>query len=491
MYNRVLVANRGEIALRIISTLQDHGIEAIVTASDPDMTGKPARVADGILHLPGESALNTYLDIPLIVDKAKDLGIQAVHPGYGFLAENSEFAKAVIKAKIDFIGPTPDQMIKFGDKIQARNIAIKTDTPLIPGTIEILSHEELLEESKIIGFPLLIKASAGGGGRGIRFVNSFEEMEEQIALAKSEAKLAFNDDRIYIEKFIPHSRHVEVQILGNGDEILHFGERDCTMQRKNQKLIEEAPAPTISRKTVKEIHNSAVELAMGVKYQNAGTVEFLYDQAEKKYYFLEVNARIQVEHPVTEMITGEDLIWRQLQVSAGLDLDISQENIRFKGHAIEARIYAENAYKNFTPSPGRINRISHPIGAGVRVDSAVDDGCEITPFYDPMISKLIVHAHNRDAAIHKLATTLDNYLVTGVHTTIPYISEIVRGDAFKSGDYHTKSLDNVSIEIPDDVELFARAIAAFSLKGKPKTVVNSVSGVSRWKTSFWPRGDEL
>ncbi len=448
MYSTVLVANRGEIALRVISTLQDHGIEAVVTASDIDKAAIPARTADRVLLLEGESALDTYLNIPIIIEKAKEMGVQAIHPGYGFLAENNDFARKVIKEGMDFIGPTPDQMFTFGDKLEARNIAINTDTPLIPGTTELMSDEELVEEAKKIGFPLLIKASAGGGGRGIRYVKSADEVAEQIKLAKSEARLAFNDDRIFLERFVPDGRHIEVQILGKGDDVLHFGERDCTMQRKNQKLIEESPAPTISREKASEIHKTAVDLANGISYENAGTVEFLYDPVDQQHYFLEVNTRIQVEVPVTEMVTGEDLIWRQIQISAGEDINLEQKDINFKGHAIEARIYAENAYEGFTPSPGIISKIRHPIGAGVRVDSAVEDGCKISPFYDPMISKLIVHAHDRSAAIRKLSTKLDGYLVSGVHTTIPYIKNLIETEEFSTGKYHTKYLDSFDSSIP-------------------------------------------
>lgn len=488
MYSRVLVANRGEIALRVISTLQDHGIEAIVTASDVDKFALPAKVADDVLYLAGENAIDTYLNIPKIIERAKEMNIEAIHPGYGFLAENSEFAKGVISAGMNFIGPTPQQMHTFGDKIAARNIAIETNTPLIPGTTELHSDEELIDEAKKIGFPLLIKASAGGGGRGIRYVGDIFELEEQIQLAKREAKLAFNDDRVFVEKFIPNGRHIEVQILGNGEEVFHFGERDCTMQRKNQKLIEESPAPTITRDKAEEIHNTAVQLAEGINYTNAGTVEFLYDPKDDQHYFLEVNTRIQVEVPVTEMVTGEDLIWRQIQVSAGENLELNQSEIQFKGHAIEARVYAENAFQNFIPSPGVISKIRHPIGAGVRVDSAVEDGSIITPYYDPMISKLIVHAHNRSAAIRKLATNLDGYLVSGVHTTIPYIKNLVETREFFEGAYHTKFLDGYSAQIPEDVELFARAIAAYSMQGMKKNLnSNNHTGVSNWKTSYWPR----
>ncbi|MFV2014158.1 MAG: biotin carboxylase N-terminal domain-containing protein, partial [Candidatus Heimdallarchaeota archaeon] len=279
MYSSVLVANRGEIALRVISTLQDHGIEAVVTASDLDINGLPARRADKILHLEGKTALDTYLNMEEIINGAKEIGVHAVHPGYGFLAENHEFAKKVVDSKIDFIGPNPDQMLTFGDKIQARKVAIKSNTPIIPGSNENLSEKEMFQKAKEIGFPLLIKASAGGGGRGIRFVKNQKNFSNELQLAKSEARLAFNDDRVYLEKFIANGRHIEVQILGDGDgNILHFGERDCSLQRKNQKLIEESPAPSITRKQASKIHQNAINLVEELNYKNAGTVEFLVDK---------------------------------------------------------------------------------------------------------------------------------------------------------------------------------------------------------------------
>ncbi|MHA2100881.1 MAG: ATP-binding protein, partial [Candidatus Kariarchaeaceae archaeon] len=337
MYSSVLVANRGEIALRVISTLQDHGIEAIVTASDLDLNSLPAKTADKVLHLKGKTAQETYLNMDSIIAGAKELGAHALHPGYGFLAENPAFAKKVVENAIDFIGPTPDQMLTFGDKIQARNVAIKSDTPIIPGSEENLEEKKMLQKAKEIGFPILIKASAGGGGRGIRFVNDQKSFTKELKVAKSEAKLAFNDERVYLEKFISKGRHIEVQIIGNGNgEILHFGERDCSLQRKNQKLVEESPAPSISRKRASEIHASALNLVQELNYKNAGTVEFLVDK--ENYYFLEVNARIQVEHPVTEYVTGEDLIWRQIQVASGTELDLKQKDIKIKGHSIEARV---------------------------------------------------------------------------------------------------------------------------------------------------------
>ncbi|MCE7734009.1 MAG: ATP-grasp domain-containing protein [Candidatus Heimdallarchaeota archaeon] len=484
MFSSVLVANRGEIALRVISTLQDHGIEAVITASDLDINALPARRADKVLHLEGKTALETYLNMNEIINGAKEMGVHAIHPGYGFLAENPEFAKNVEENKIDFIGPSSDQMLTFGDKIQARKIAFKSDTPIIPGSDEKLSEKELLTKAKEIGFPLLIKASAGGGGRGIRYVKNAKSFNEELQIAKSEAKLAFNDDRVFLEKFIANGRHIEVQILGNGEgEILHFGERDCSLQRKNQKLVEESPAPSISRKKAAQIHDSAVNLVEELNYKNAGTVEFLVD--EENYYFLEVNARIQVEHPVTEYVTGEDLIWRQIQVASGTSLEISQKDIKVKGHSIEARVYAENPYDNFSPSIGKIRRIRHPFGPGIRVDSASEDGDEITPFYDPMISKLIVYAPNRAAAIRKLVSALDNYLITGIHTTVPYIKNLLKEKEFSDLNYHTRYLESYNQEIPENILNLARVAATSTIKSRDVLVTTDKGSSSNWRKSVW------
>ncbi len=489
MYSSVLVANRGEIALRILTTLQDHGIETVITSSDPDMKSLPTRRADKIIHLPGRFALETYLDLDLIIDKAKDMGIQAIHPGYGFLAENYIFVKKIENAGIDFIGPTSTQIKIFGDKVDARNIANKVNTPIIPGTQTNLELDELREFAQEIGFPLLIKATGGGGGRGIRFVKDMKQFEDQLEIAQDEATIAFNDDRIYLEKFISNGRHVEVQVLGLGNgEVLHFGERDCSMQRKNQKLIEESPAPTISRAKAEEMYNSAIQLVAATEYENAGTVEFLIDN--DKYYFMEVNARIQVEHPVTEMVTGEDLVWRQIQVAAGVDLELSQNDIHFRGHSIEARVYAENPYDNFSPSPGKINRIRHPIGSGVRIDSAMEDGSEITTYYDSMISKVIVHSPNREAATRKMINTLENYRITGIHTTVPYIRNLLGDPEFTNLNYHTKYLDQYQGNIPEFVFDAARIVAAFQFDGSNNLKDSSESAISRWRTSTWPLRSE-
>lgn len=491
MFNKVLVANRGEIAARIVSTLQDHGIEAYVTASDADSKSEITRKADGVIHLEGYQAIDTYLSIEKIVKKAKTNKIDAIHPGYGFLAENPDFAQKVIDAGMTFIGPTPYQMKSFGDKIEARKLAIKTDTPLIQGTKSEMNDEEIIEKSKEIGFPILIKAAAGGGGRGIRLVNKKEEITEQLQNAKTEAKLAFNDDRVYIEKYIPYARHIEVQVIGRGNgEILHFFERDCTMQRKNQKLIEEAPASIISRNKANEIHETAINLLSEIKYKNAGTVEFLMDLKDHSFYFMEVNARIQVEHPVSEMITGEDLIWRQIQVAAQEDLNLDQKDINYTGHAMEARINAENPYMNFNPSPGKINKIRHPIGAGVRVDSGISDYDEITSFYDPMISKVIVHSPNREATIRKMIHTLDNYIITGVHTTVPFIKNLISEKDFLTNNYHTKYLDSYKTSIPEEIINIARIVAGFSFNrsGENKDRINGKM-TSSWKLSALPQGN--
>ncbi|MDH5404861.1 MAG: ATP-grasp domain-containing protein, partial [Candidatus Heimdallarchaeota archaeon] len=357
------------------------------------------------------------------------------------------------------------------------------NVPIIEGSDAMSDDDDLFEIAKNIGFPILLKASAGGGGRGIRLVQSEEEFFPHLNQAKNEARLAFNDDRIFIEKYIEKGRHIEVQILGLPDgQVLHFGERDCTIQRKNQKLIEETPAPFMSKQIIKEIHESAINLVSTSNYTNAGTVEFIFDMNSNKFYFLEVNTRIQVEHPVTEMVTGEDLIWRQIQVANGENINLTQEDIKIKGHAIQSRIYAEDPFNGFQPSPGTINRVIHPVGAGVRVDTAIEDGSSVSSYYDSMIAKLIVHSPNRSAAIRKMINNLSNYLITGVHTTVPYIKQVISSPDFSNFSYHTKYLDENKFTIPEEIMDISRIIASKFSMGK-NSQQSFQKRISNWKLS--------
>lgn len=489
MFSRVLVANRGEIALRILSSLKNHDVETVILSSPIDENSLPVRYAHQVIKFKDSIPAKSYLNQELIIDRAKDMGIDAIHPGYGFLAENVEFRKRVEKSGIAFIGPTVNQMQVLGDKIQARKTAIETNTPLLPGTTSGLSVEELQQKAKEIGYPILIKAAAGGGGRGIRHVQSPEDFETQATIAQQEARMAFGDDRIYIEKYLNNARHVEVQLLGKGDgEVLHFGERDCSMQRKNQKLIEESPAPTISRKTASKIQQTAIDLATHLQYANAGTAEFMVAN-NKDFYFLEVNTRIQVEHPVSEYVTGEDLIWRQIQIAAGDDINLQQKDITFRGHAIEARIYAENPYNNFMPSPGIARRVVHPFGAGIRVDSYIETNTEIPSFYDSLVSKLIVHSTDRPAAVNKLYNALDSYKITGIQTTLPFIKQIIRHPDFQQMNYSTKYLDTHmdNFPFPEEYKEYARAIATIfhHFKGNQEQKI-TVQATNHWKRSLFP-----
>ena len=490
MFSKVLVANRGEIAFRVINSLQEHGVSAALLVSPIDKNTLPAKQADTIIELPGDLPSESYLDQDLIINLAKEECIDAIHPGYGFLSENVEFRKKIDKAKIAYIGPTASNMEILGDKIQARQAAIDSGTPLLPGTVSSMDIGDLKEEAMNIGYPILIKAAAGGGGRGIRLVKSEKEFDSQADNAIAEAKMAFGDGRIYIEKYLTSGKHIEVQILGDGrGEVLHFFERDCSIQRKNQKLIEEGPAPSISREKASEIHSTAIGLTSYLKYLNAGTVEFMLD-SKGNHYFLEVNTRIQVEHPVTEMITGEDLVWRQIQVAAGEDLNISQSDICYRGHAMEARIYAENPFRDFIPSTGTIQRISHPVGPGIRVDSHMVDNTSIPPFYDSMIAKLIAYGTDRDQSISRLNRALKSYQIRGIQTTIPYIRQILVLDDFKQCNYDTGYLQShqSTFTIPKHLQTIAVAAASREFQVSGSAEMNEKVNIgSPWKRSLFPK----
>ncbi|RMG23657.1 MAG: ATP-grasp domain-containing protein [Methanobacteriota archaeon] len=491
MYNSILIANRGEIALRILHTLKAIGVESVILSSPIDRDTLPVRLADKVIELPGNLPHESYLNFEYFLPLAKEMGAEAVHPGYGFLSENIEFRMAVSKQKLDFVGPTEENMRILGEKVPAREAARKSGTPLLPGSYEPREIDELFEIAKNIGFPVLIKASAGGGGRGIRLVEKEEDFMPMAELAAQEAQGAFGNPEIFVEKYLRFAKHIEVQLLGTETGVLHFGERDCTIQRKNQKLIEEAPAPSITREKASEIHESAVALGNTVKYMNAGTAEFLLDE-EGNHYFMEVNTRIQVEHPVTEFITGEDLIFRQLQVASGEDLELDQKDIGFKGHAIEARVYAENPYNQFMPSPGKIHRLRHPMGPGIRVDSHAEPNSLIPNFYDSMIGKLISFGATREMARKKLVNAINQYRITGIHTTLSYIRQILETDEFKTFNYHTKFLETnpKSLSIPSEIIKAASGAAVLMLQQQRPQNMNTdvsqtVSGDQFWKRSYF------
>jgi acetyl-CoA carboxylase, biotin carboxylase subunit len=489
VFENLLIANRGEIAYRILSTARNHGIKTSIISSPIDLNSRAVKQANNIIQLSGNMPTESYLDIPQIIEKIKDSSIDAVHPGYGFLSENLMFRKEIEKLGITFIGPSLNDMDILGDKGKARETALKSNTPILPGTKSTKDIGILKQEAEDIGFPILIKAAAGGGGRGIRLVNNIDEFDSLAETAKNEAEAAFGDGNLFVEKYLQEAKHIEVQIIGFGNgEILHFGERDCSIQRKNQKLIEEAPATAITRDVAKEIYESAINLTSYVKYKNAGTVEFLVDK-NFNHYFLEVNTRIQVEHPVTEMITGQDLIYRQLQVAADVPLGLNQKDIKFNGHAIEARVNVEKPYQGFQPSTGEIFKVEHPNGPGVRVDSFIKSGSVIPNYYDSLVSKLIVHGANREAAISSLSYALRDYKITGVHTTIPFILQVLQDENFQTNKHHVKYLEANPdrFKIPDQILVEAKIKAIAYYLSKQSIQNQEVGQENIWSRSLFPK----
>jgi acetyl-CoA carboxylase biotin carboxylase subunit len=436
---RLLIANRGEVAVRVIRACRDLGIEAVVAFSEADRDSMAVRMADrGICIGPAPSALS-YLNIGGLVTAAAALSCDAIHPGYGFLAENADFAAACEEEGITFVGPRSETIALLGDKIAARQTAQQLAVPVIPGSSSDVAHiERARRVGEDIGFPLLIKAGGGGGGRGLRLVESAQELERSLASAAGEARLAFGNEAIYIEKFITRARHIEVQVAADlHGHVIHFGERDCTVQRNYQKLVEEAPSPAIDDDLRNRIAQTAVRLLEGVHYRGVGTVEFLLDQDSREFYFIEVNTRIQVEHPVTEVVTNHDLIALQLQLAAGMELRLEQFEIGLRGHAVEFRINAEDPDVGFRPSAGRIERWRAPEGPGVRVDSHCFAGYEVPPFYDSLLAKLIVYGATREEVIRRARRALSEYVIVGVDSTIAFHQWLVDNDQFGEGRVHT------------------------------------------------------
>ena len=439
---RVFVANRGEIALRIVRAAQALGLETIVGVSAADRDSAAARLADGIIVLGPAPAANSYLDARLVVHAAKASGCDALHPGYGFLSERPILPRLCGEHGIVFVGPDAATMEALGDKLSARAAARLAGVPLVPGSDEIASPNDARVVAKAIGYPVLIKAAAGGGGRGMVIVDKAEDIQAAFEKASAEAAAAFNDGTLFMERFVPEARHVEVQLMGDGDgNVVHFGERDCSVQRRYQKLIEESPCMALPEDLRTQLHAAALNLARSVKYRNAGTAEFLYDVARRCIYFIEVNARIQVEHPVSEMVTGFDLVQEQLRIAGGAGLSLQQSDVHVTGHAIECRINAEDVARGFVPVPGTVTRWEPPSGPGIRLDSHIASGASIPPFYDSMIGKLIVHADDRAGAVERLQDALGAFQVEGVPTTIALHRAIVRHPQFMSNNLHTRWLE--------------------------------------------------
>ena len=442
MFEKVLIANRGEIALRVVRACQELGVPAVAVYSDADETALHVRHADESVNIGPPAAGKSYLNAQRLIEAAKETGADAIHPGYGFLAENAAFAKAVTDAGIKFIGPSAEAIEKLGDKSAARRLAVEAKVPVVPGSDNVSSADEAVATVEEIGYPVMIKAAAGGGGRGIRVAENEEELRESVQAAKREAQSAFGDGTLYLEKFLAGPRHVEVQVMADEEgNAIHLYERECSMQRRRQKVLEESPSPGINPEMREKMCEAAVRLAREAGYANAGTVEFLVEGDE--FYFIEMNTRIQVEHPVTEMLTGVDLVKEQILVSAGEPLSLGQEDVPFVGHSIEFRINAEDPDNDFMPSPGEVTFLDVPGGPGVRVDSAMYAGYTIPPFYDSMVGKLIVWALTRDEAISRARRALREYRLEGIKTTIPLHLRLLEDEAFRSGDYHTGYLEDL------------------------------------------------
>lgn len=442
MFKKILVANRGEIALRVIRACQELNIQTVAVYSEADRDALHVKTADEAVLIGPASSLKSYLNISNIMKAAEQTGADAIHPGYGFLSENAGFAGICESSGITFIGPTPAAIETMGDKAKARQKMIEAGVPVVPGSPEVITDEQaavaLAEE---IGYPVLIKASAGGGGRGMRIAQNVMEVAQAVQTAQKEAQMFFGNPEIYLEKYMGEVRHIEFQILADKQgNTIHLGERDCSLQRRNQKLLEEAPASALTPELRAEMGLAAVKAAKSVEYSSAGTVEFLLDKTGK-FYFIEMNTRIQVEHPVTELVTGIDLVKEQIRIAAGQSLGFRQEDIRISGWAIECRINAENPDKNFIPSPGTIGLYREPQGAGVRVDSAAYEGYSISPYYDSMIGKLIVWGANRQVAIQGLERALKEFTIEGVPTTIPFHLKVLANPFYLRGEVYTDFIE--------------------------------------------------
>jgi propionyl-CoA carboxylase alpha chain len=474
MFKKILIANRGEIACRVIKTAKAMGIKTVAVYSEADLNAVHVEMADEVILIGPPAAAESYLVIDKIIAAAKQTGAEAVHPGYGFLSENASFAKALEKAGITFIGPNIKAIEVMGDKIESKKFASKAKVNTVPGHLGVVQNAKEAEKiSGEIGYPVMIKASAGGGGKGMRIAYSEDKVAEGFASSQSEAKSSFGDDRIFIEKFIEEPRHIEIQVLADGQgNVIHLGERECSIQRRNQKVIEEAPSAFLDEKVRAEMGAQAVALASAVDYASAGTVEFIADK-DKNFYFLEMNTRLQVEHPVTELITGVDLVEQMIRVAAGEKLKLTQDDIKLNGWAIESRIYAEDPFRNFLPSTGRLTAYQPPEegtlnGLTVRNDTGVSEGGDISVYYDPMIAKLITHADTRDAAIDHMIRALDAFYINGIQHNIPFLSAIMEHPRWRKGALSTGFIaeeypDGFSHRPPDEEESKTLAIVAAAI----------------------------
>lgn len=493
MFTKILIANRGEIAVRIMATCREMGIRTVAVYSVADRNAMHVRYADEAYSIGPAPATQSYLRVDTMLEIAQRSGAEAIHPGYGFLSENATFVEACTAASVVFIGPPADAMRLMGSKIAAKQLARSVDAPIIPGYNGESQDDEVLEREAIrIGFPLLIKASAGGGGKGMREVHHATDFLEQLAGARREALASFSDGTVFLERLIQQPRHVEIQVLGDTfGNLIHLGERECSIQRRHQKIVEESPSVALTPALRSEMGAAAVRIAKAAGYVNAGTMEFILDD-EQHFYFLEMNTRLQVEHPVTEFVTGLDLVRHQLLIADGQPLQLQQAQVGPRGHAIETRLYAEDPDQNFLPSTGTVTRFVEPRGPGIRVDSGIESGDEITQYYDPMVAKLIVYAENRPAAIERMRDALEQCAVFGVRTNAPLLHTIVTHPAFQKGDTHTSFLDQYGLigsngqqaDLPDAVLLVA---ALYEVQGSNSSEenANDASQMATISTSPW------
>jgi acetyl-CoA carboxylase biotin carboxylase subunit len=494
LFNKVLVANRGEIAVRVMRACRELGVRSVAVYSEADLGALHARYADEAYCIGGPTAAESYLNAAAIVACARACGADAVHPGYGFLSEQADFAEACAEAGIKFIGPSPATLRLVGDKVAARGVAVRANVPTVPGSQGRVTADEALAAAGSIGYPLLIKAAAGGGGKGIRRVDQPEELENAVRTAAAEAEANFGDGGLYVERYLDPVRHIEVQVVADGrGGIVHLGERECSLQRRSQKIVEESPSPAVDAALRERLGAAAVAVMREAGYENAGTVEFLFDDATREFYFIEVNARIQVEHPVTELVTGIDLIQTQLRIASGEALGLTQGDVALRGWAIECRLTAEDAGQDFLPSLGHVSLVNEPSGPGVRVDSSLFTGLEVGPYYDSMLAKVIAWGADRPAALARLRRALDEYELLGVKTTLPFLRRLAADEAFAAGAIYTRFLEHradlFESEPRDDGDnvLLAAALLSHRRRSNGTPAANGTApvhaGSSMWRTA--------
>jgi acetyl-CoA carboxylase biotin carboxylase subunit len=491
MFKKILIANRGEIAVRIIKACHEMGISTVAVFSEVDRNSLHVISADEALCIGPAPAIDSYLNIDRIMEAAKKTGAEAIHPGYGFLAENADFVKRCEEKGIVFIGPNSKAMQLVGDKVRSRQTMEKAGIPIIPGMMGILSaRAEYKSEAQRIGFPVMVKASAGGGGKGMRIVHSMKDLETGIEAGQREAKSAFGDESVYLEKYIEEPRHVEFQVLAdNHGHVVHLFERECSIQRRHQKIVEESPSQAVDPELRAKMGETAKKVIQVSGYNNAGTVEFLLDK-NKNFFFLEVNARLQVEHPVTEFITGIDLVHQQITIASCEKLTISQDELEQKGHAIECRIYAEDPFNNFLPSAGKVFFLKEPSGPGVRHDCGIYSGCDIPIFYDPILAKLIVWAENREMSCQRMISALNDYVILGIQTTIGFLKDVIAHPQFQAGETTTSFIEKYFAqwggkEKAEEARMIAALASAFDSQSKsfgPQVLTDRAVAPSPWQT---------